>query len=85
MKDKKTLAFDGKVLPASFVEKLKELPDSGDTTYVALTANAISGAREAYIEAGFSDYLSKPVESKLLEKMLLGYLPDEKVEEVFLR
>ena len=67
------------------LEKLKELPGSTDTTYVALTANAISGAREAYMEAGFSDYLSKPVESKLLEKMLLGYLPDEKVEEVFWR
>ena len=67
------------------LEKLKELPGSTDTTYVALTANAISGAREAYMEAGFSDYLSKPVESKLLEKMLLVYLPDEKVEEVFWR
>lgn len=65
------------------LEKLKELPGSKDTVYVALTANAISGAREAYIEAGFSDYLSKPVESKLLEKMLLGYLPEEKIEEVF--
>ena len=46
---------------------------------IALTANAIVGAKEEYINAGFSDYLSKPIEGTKLEKMLLKYLPEDKV------
>ena len=46
-----------------------------NTPCVALTANAISGARERYLEAGFTDYLSKPVDPKLLESMLCQLLP----------
>ncbi len=32
-----------------------------DTPYIALTANAIAGAKEMYMEKGFSAYLSKPM------------------------
>ncbi len=49
------------------------------TPIICLTANAVSGAKEAYIEAGFTDYLTKPIESAKLEIMLLTYLPEEKV------
>ena len=38
---------------------------------IALTANAISGAKEFYLNKGFSDYLTKPVEIKKLEEVLL--------------
>ena len=48
--------------------------------YIALTANAIAGARELYINAGFTDYLSKPIESTALESMLIEYLPKDLVE-----
>lgn len=48
---------------------------------VALTANAISGAREMYIEHGFTDYLSKPIAGKNLEKMLVKLLPPELVHK----
>ena len=50
------------------------------TTVIALTANAVVGARETYLEAGFDDYLSKPVEIKALEHMLRKYLPESLVE-----
>ena len=50
-----------------------------DTPMICLTANAISGAREKYIEAGFNDYLTKPIESAKLEEMICEYLPPEKL------
>lgn len=48
-----------------------------DTIKVALTANAISGAREEYIGVGFDDYLSKPINMDKLEKMLIHYIPKD--------
>ncbi len=48
---------------------------------VALTANAVSGARERYLKAGFNSYLSKPVDGKKLEELLRSLLPVEKVLE----
>ena len=48
------------------------------TPVIALTANAISGMKEMYLKEGFTDYLAKPVEGKILENMILNYLPKEK-------
>lgn len=50
-----------------------------ETPVIVLTANAIVGAREAYIEKGFVDYLSKPITGKELEEALIKYLPSGKV------
>ena len=50
-----------------------------DTPCVALTANAMGDAREMYLEAGFADYLSKPIDSAKLEAMISQMLPKEKV------
>ncbi|MCR4763540.1 MAG: response regulator [Lachnospiraceae bacterium] len=45
-----------------------------DTPIIALTADAIVGARDNYIREGFTDYLSKPVMYEALESILLRYL-----------
>ncbi len=46
-----------------------------DLPVVALTANAVAGSREEYINMGFQDYLSKPVDYKQLMELLLRYCP----------
>ncbi len=46
---------------------------------IALTANAVVGAKEFYLNAGFEDYLSKPIEPEKLEDILIQYLPKELV------
>ncbi len=46
-----------------------------DTPIIMLTANAILGAREKYLEEGFDDFLSKPIMSDKLDEMILQYLP----------
>ena len=49
------------------------------TPIIILTANAILGAREEYMKAGFSDYLSKPIQEKALYAMLMKHLPKDKL------
>lgn len=44
---------------------------------IVLTANAVSGAREQYLQAGFDNFLSKPLEPNKLEQLLMHYLPEE--------
>jgi DegV family protein with EDD domain len=50
-----------------------------ETPVIVLTANAILGAKEEYIQAGLTDYLSKPIQEKELQAMLMKYLPKEKI------
>lgn len=66
------------------LQRMKEVPynKNDDTPIICLTANAVAGAREKYLAAGFTDYLSKPVQSDKLERMMIKYLPKEKVELV---
>lgn len=51
-----------------------------DTPVVALTANVVNGAKEMYLAAGFSDYLSKPVFLEDLCEVLVKFLPEELLE-----
>ena len=48
----------------------RDLPLNKQTPVVALTANAIAGAREMYLKEGFTDYLMKPVRGEELERMM---------------
>ncbi len=68
-------------------EAMKAMPDNlnRDVPVIALTANAISGAREEYMKHGFTDYISKPVNGIQLEQMLIHYLPVEKISSVSIR
>lgn len=52
---------------------------SADVPVIALTANAVAGAREFYLKEGFQDYLTKPIEADKFENMLIEYLPDHVV------
>ena len=67
------------------LEKIREseavLDETKKTTVVALSANAVNGAREMFLSKGFNDFLSKPVQgkdfaaclSKWLKKDLIKY------------
>ncbi len=47
------------------------------TPVIALTANAIAGCQETYLAYGFNDYISKPIQGKRLDEILIKHLPKE--------
>ena len=64
-------------------EATKILRSKGVTTpIVALTANAVAGAKEMYISAGFDAYISKPIDAKALDNVLLTLLPKQFMKQV---
>jgi len=54
------------------VETFKTLEkiENFNTPVVALTANALDGMREKYLNDGFNDYLAKPIDKKELDRIL---------------
>ena len=50
-----------------------------DTRFVALTANAVSGAKEMFISEGFDGFLPKPINTTEMEHVLMNILPPGKV------
>lgn len=74
------LIFMDDMMPkTSGTETLHILKDNPDfkTKVIVLTANAIEGMKEKYIEDGFNDYLAKPIEKEELERILRHYLNSE--------
>lgn len=66
------------------MEALKAIREKNlcpQTPVIVLTANAVSGAKETYLAAGFDDYLTKPVSIRQLELMLKKHLKKEFILE----
>lgn len=57
------------------IKKLEN--ENANTPVIVLTANAMAGAKEEYLQEGFTDFLSKPVNGNKLEAMVKQYLPKE--------
>ena len=55
------------------LNRLKEI-DKFNIPVVVLTANAVSGMKENYLEKGFNDYLSKPIDKTELIRVLSKFL-----------
>jgi HPt (histidine-containing phosphotransfer) domain-containing protein len=66
------------------VQKIRELGEQDEKykklTIIALTANAIAGVREMFLENGFNEFISKPIDAFKLQEMVHQYLPPEKVQ-----
>jgi CheY-like chemotaxis protein len=68
--------------------RIRELPDGEfgadyfkTLPIVALTANAVSGMREMFLENGMNDFIAKPIETPKLEEALKKWLPSDKVKK----
>ena len=66
------------------MEALKKIQESEKyqikrTVMIALTANAIVGAKDMYMQAGFDEYLDKPILPEHLDEVMLKYLPGVEV------
>lgn len=67
------------------IDTLRAMKQSNDhlnmeTPIIALTANAVVGAKAEYLETGFSDYLAKPIQEDELMEMIRKYLPPKLTE-----
>lgn len=64
------------------VEKIRADKEHYDQNIpiIALTANAVNGAKNMFLKNGFQDFIAKPIEIAALEHVLLSWLPKDKVE-----
>ena len=46
---------------------------------IALSANAVRGAREMFLEAGMNDFVPKPIEMRIMDRALRKWLPNNKI------
>ena len=67
------------------VARIRELGATEDyyknVPVVALTANAVVGMKEMFLENGFNDFLSKPIDTNKLGEILRKWIPKQKQEK----
>ena len=65
------------------IETLKRLKAQGtESVFIVLTADAVPGTNTKMYEAGFDEYVTKPVDWKKFEELLLKHIPKEKLAYV---
>ena len=57
-------------------------PEYENIPIIALTANAISGTKEMFIDEGMNDFIAKPIEMRTMLSKLRIWLPKEKIKKV---
>jgi YesN/AraC family two-component response regulator len=55
------------------------IPQAANIPIVALTANAMEGVKEMFIEAGMDDFIAKPIDVRELVTKLRQWLPKDKI------
>ncbi len=64
-------------------EEMKRMNHQNKTTpVIAMTVNAVKGAKEMYLQHGFADYISKPIFEEKMWKILERFLADKQTEAV---
>jgi|GEM_PF-1186402 len=63
------------------VKIIRGLEAGKNLPIIALTANAIVGAKEMFLQTGFDDFVSKPIEVARLNDILTKWIPKEKQRE----
>lgn len=64
-------------------EEMKRMNHQNKTTpVIAMTANAVKGAKEMYLQHGFADYISKPIFEEKMWKILERFLVNKQTEAV---
>lgn len=60
---------------------LKEDSVTCEIPVIALTAHAMRGDEETFLEAGFSGYVSKPIDIQRFKSIIAGFIESENREQ----
>ncbi len=84
MNNKYDLIFMDHMMPEmDGIEVTKIIREQADSYYktvpiIALSANAVTGMRDAFINAGMNDFISKPIDQTSLYQILSTWLPAQR-------
>lgn len=67
----------------NLMESIRSLPDEDymKIPIILLTSAKDIETRDEFVQTGFNDYMVKPINIRMLEKVLLNYLPKNLIEE----